>query len=249
MGESRITTMDQVGMITRVLRELLKTPAFKELVRIRITESEPETARELAKTFLWEDVDFSLSLLGSSPHALNFLGKLVEEVGRQLVNFPTHVLKDFLSQMGEKVDRETFQALPQTYAPLVEELFWEDLETQRVTREKATDALNALLRACATALERMEEGRKEAPSRGKGLDIDALARLINASSIWIGEALSRRPTLIRELLERLDGKAMRDAIGTLIGTALDLKVLLTLMSWCVGAMMEVIKRGFSRGKR
>ncbi len=248
MSENKSMTADQTGMATRVLRELLRTPAFKELVKIRITETAPGTAQELAKIFLWEDVDFSLSLLGSSPNAINFVGQLAEEVGRQLANFPSHILKDFLSQMGEKIDKDTFKALPQAYAPLVEELFWEDLEVQRATREKAIDTLNALLRNSATALERLERGRKEAPSRGKILDIDALARLINASSAWIGDALSQRPNLLRELVERLDGKVMRGAARALVQAALDFKVLLTLASWCAGALMEGIKGRLSRVK-
>jgi len=59
----------EVGLAARVLRELVRTPAFRELVKLNLAETDPERARELVRTLLWEDPNLSLSAAGVTPDA------------------------------------------------------------------------------------------------------------------------------------------------------------------------------------
>ncbi|MEW5784533.1 MAG: hypothetical protein AB1767_05555 [Bacillota bacterium] len=115
----------------RVLRELLRTPAVKDLLAINLQDSNPETARELVKAMLWSDSVFSFGMLGQLPRGLNFLVVFLDELGRQLQNLPPHLLREFAAAMGRTLDTESLKALPRVYAPLLATLAGEDLATRQ----------------------------------------------------------------------------------------------------------------------
>ncbi|MGQ9757896.1 MAG: hypothetical protein ACUVRX_07015 [Actinomycetota bacterium] len=117
-----------------ILRELIRSPGFKELVNIHLRDLDPTSAREVVKAFLWEDVGFSMGVLGSSPRLVNWLAEALLELGIQLNNFTRDILRDFLSRMGKEIDLDTIRSIPEAYAPLVNDLLLQDKE-----------ALNALL--------------------------------------------------------------------------------------------------------
>lgn len=111
-----------------LVRELIKTPGFKELLLLHLRDVNPENARELVKTALWEDVAFSMSAIGASPKLLNWLVEGLIELGVQLNNFTLEILRDFLSQMGKDLDTQAIEALPSAYAPLINDLLLNDRE-------------------------------------------------------------------------------------------------------------------------
>ena len=90
--------------ISRVLRELLRTPRFKASVRIILRELDPENAALLVRTLVWEDPEFFLSLLSSTPSLLNAAIAGVDEATSQLANFPTLLLTGFMAGLIEEVD-------------------------------------------------------------------------------------------------------------------------------------------------
>jgi hypothetical protein len=110
----------------RVLRELLRTPAVKDLLAISLQDSDPESARELVKAMLWSDSVFSFGMLGQLPRGFNFLVAFLDELGRQLQNAPPELLRDFVAEMARTLDRESLKALPRAYAPLLTTLAGED---------------------------------------------------------------------------------------------------------------------------
>ena len=111
-----------------LVRELIRTPGFKELLLIHLRDINPENARELVKTAIWEDVAFTMSVLGASPDLVNWLSEALVELGIQLNNFTVDILRDFLVQLGRDLDVEKLRAVPIAYAPLVNELLLEDRE-------------------------------------------------------------------------------------------------------------------------
>ncbi len=115
----------------RVLRELLRTPAVKDLLAISLEDSDPETAREMVKTMLWSDAVFSFGTLGQLPRMLNFVITFLDELGRQLQNVPPHLLREFVAEMSRTVDTESLKALPRAYAPLLKTLAGEDAATRK----------------------------------------------------------------------------------------------------------------------
>ncbi len=111
-----------------ILRELIRSPGFKELVNVHLRDLDPSSAREAVRTFLWEDVGFSMGVMGSSPKLVNWLVEALLELGTQLNNFTRDILRDFLARMGGELDLEKIKALPGAYAPLINELLLEDRE-------------------------------------------------------------------------------------------------------------------------
>lgn len=127
-----------------MVRELLRSPGFKELLNIHLRGIDPASARELVRTFLWEDVGFSMGMLGASPKLLNWLVEALIELGVQLNNFTKDILRDFLVRMGNDLDVERMKALPGAYAPLLNDLLLEDRE-----------ALDALIAGLGSLVESM----------------------------------------------------------------------------------------------
>ncbi len=88
----------------RVLRELLKSPRFKASVKVVLNSIDPESSPQLVRTFLWEDVDIFLDLLGVFPELINAFILGFKELVIQLRNFPPEILAGFISQIMENVD-------------------------------------------------------------------------------------------------------------------------------------------------
>ena len=112
----------------RIMRQLLRTPMFKDLAALSVDAKDPESARELARTLLWEDAAFSFGMLGGLPQDINILLAFLDEIGIQLHHVPPELLQQFVTEMAAKIDREALKALPETYAPLLKTLIWEDAE-------------------------------------------------------------------------------------------------------------------------
>jgi hypothetical protein len=89
---------------SRVLRELLRTPRFKQSVRIILRDLDPENARLLVKTLMWEDPEFTLSLLAAMPDILNAALASLDEMVAQGSTFPPVVLTGFIAGVVEQLD-------------------------------------------------------------------------------------------------------------------------------------------------
>ena len=111
-----------------LVRELIRTPGFKELLLIHLRDVNPENAKELIRNVIWEDVAFSMSAIGASPGLVNWLAEALVERGVQLNNFTIEILRDFLVKMGGDLDTEKLKSIPAAYAPLVNELLLDDRE-------------------------------------------------------------------------------------------------------------------------
>lgn len=138
------TTAGSRNALVGLVRELIRSPGFKELVTIHLREMDPGSARELVRTFLWEDVGFSMGVMGSSPRVVNWVAEALVELGVQLNNFTRDILRDFLVRMGKDLDLEKIKSIPGAYAPLVNDLLLEDRE--------ALDALLAALGSLAESV-------------------------------------------------------------------------------------------------
>jgi len=109
-----------------LVRELIRTPGFQQLLLMHLRDIDPDNASELVRAALWEDVAFTMSVLGASPKLVNWLAEALIELGVQLNNFTTDILHDFLVQIGRDLDVERLKEVPGAYAPLVNELLLED---------------------------------------------------------------------------------------------------------------------------
>lgn len=89
---------------SRVLRELLRTPRFKASVRVILRDLDPENGALLARTLMFEDPEFFLSLVGATPALLNTAIAALSEMAAQAATFPPGVLTGFMAGMLEQID-------------------------------------------------------------------------------------------------------------------------------------------------
>ncbi len=109
-----------------ILRELIRTPDFKEMLQIHLRDINPDNAAELVRVFLWEDPGFSLGMMAALPEILNWLVEALATLGTEFEKIPTLMLQNFLEQLGAGIDLEHLKKLPAAYAPMLDRLIWED---------------------------------------------------------------------------------------------------------------------------
>ncbi len=197
--------LEETGVGLRVMKQLLRTPAFKDLLVLSMNDSNPENPRELAKSLLWEDAGLSFSLMGSLPRELNFIIVFLDELAQQLQNVPPEMLRDFVSQMGGNLNKEALKALPRAYAPLVDTLIWEDPQSRKHIRDGAVETMNALMGVFADVLQapvKKDYQEGDVPEVPVELDPEVLGNLINSLFKWMGTAAGKDPETIRASQEK-----------------------------------------------
>jgi len=204
------------GLGERLLREVIATPALKEVILLQMKGIRPEAASGLVKTFLWGDPGISMSLFGAFPDLANWLLEFLLELGRQLNGLPEPLLKDILGRIGGGIDRERLGRLPEVYGALLRRLAVGGDSTPDEVREAAVAALNRLLSALDRATARLEENRAEIArtlslARGE-MDTAALARSLRRIAA-LALAAARPPR------EKKEGAARRAAAGVAAAVA------------------------------
>jgi hypothetical protein len=101
---TQIDTKGLIGLADRILRELIRTPKFKEAVIILLNSIDPPAARSLVRTFFWQDPGLLLSILGSLPAFINTGSEALAEAASQMNTMPPLLLKDLLNQVFAGVD-------------------------------------------------------------------------------------------------------------------------------------------------
>lgn len=101
---SAVETKGLLDAADRILRELIKTPKFKETVVILLNSIDPPSARKLVRTLFWQDPGLLLSLMGSLPALINVASEALAEVANQMNTMPPPLLQDFLNQVVAGID-------------------------------------------------------------------------------------------------------------------------------------------------
>ncbi len=236
----------QTGALPRVLRELIRTPAFRELIKLNLQESPPGTASLLARTLLWEDVDITLSLLGASPQAVNSLLEFLVELGNQFQNFPEEVLQIFIRQMGEKVDKDNLKALPGAISPVIDTLLWNDRAAVQGLRNLLAAAANVTLWGASGTLDRLEESPPTGGDR-TALDAEAVAELINSGARSLARATASRPGFLGDVVSHIDREAVRAAADGALSAFLRAGIpVLGVIGWACKAAFNMVKGKLKR---
>jgi len=168
------------GLSERILKEVIATPALKELILLQMKDIKAETAPGLVKTLLWGDPGISMSLFGALPDAVNWLLELLLELGRQLNGLPELLLKDILGQVGLGIDGDRLKQLPEVYGQLARRLLIGEDKTPEEARAAVIAACNSALSGLDRVTARLENNRADiARSLAQGMkEIDkaSLAR-------------------------------------------------------------------------
>ena len=99
-----VETRGLIDAADRILRELIRTPKFKETVVILLNSIDPPSARRLVRTLFWQDPGLLLSILGSLPALVNVASEALAEVANQMNTMPPPLLQDFLNQVVAGID-------------------------------------------------------------------------------------------------------------------------------------------------
>ena len=99
-----IQTKGLVDAADRILRELVRTPKFKEAVIILLKSIDPPAARSLVRTFFWGDPGLLMSIMGSLPEMINVGSEALAEMAAQMNSMPPLLLRDFLNRVFAGID-------------------------------------------------------------------------------------------------------------------------------------------------
>lgn len=192
------------GVGARVLREILRTPAFMEIIKTNLPERKPEEARLLVKTMLWEDAGFSMSAMAAMPAVIDNLAAAILELGRQLSTFPPVLLESFVQQLSSDIDTGAYKEIAEVYGAILERQVLESDELRDRSLASLVGALNAAVRAGNRVMEHMIEGGSETAVERANIDTAALGRSITLSARLISRAIERNPYFLRDVLANVD---------------------------------------------
>ncbi len=106
-----------------LLSEILKKPGFKDDVRDVLKSIDPDAGRELVKTFLWQDLEFSLGLIGGLPAIANTIIRAFDELLIQVnEKYPLELLKGFADSLIKDTDTESLGRALKNSRPVIEAL-------------------------------------------------------------------------------------------------------------------------------
>lgn len=112
-----------IDATNRIMVVLLKSPTFKSNVKSVLNSIDPDNARELARTILWEDPEIVLSLMGAVPSLANSMIRFLDEIILQVrEKFSPELLHDFLGTILQDVDRETIKRIKLNLTNMLDEV-------------------------------------------------------------------------------------------------------------------------------
>jgi hypothetical protein len=188
-----------------ILKELLRTPVLKDIIRLNLNEMSPSTGSHGVKTFMGEDPEVFLSLVSSIPGLINVLTRAALELGFQLKDkFPAETLLSYLETLYEDIDRVGMRECGKTWASLIISLW----KASGDLREKVKTSI--LL-------------------SGPEVVAEALNTLARSINIFHRDNPGSMSTFISEVLRNIDQKEVSLATQTLAGAFLDQKW--HLVSW------------------
>lgn len=101
-----------IDLIARITKVMLTKPAFKHNVRLLLNNIDDESAPELARTMLWEDMEFTFDIVGALPSIINAIIKFSNELLLQLnEKIPDELLRGFIENAAKEIDITALDSL------------------------------------------------------------------------------------------------------------------------------------------
>lgn len=189
----------EAGLAERILREVLDTPALKELALIQLKGIRPESAAGLARALLWGDPALSMSLVGALPRAVNWLSEFLLELGRQLDSLPEPLLADLARAAASGIDAERLRLLARTYLSLAGKALAISGKGPGELARLLGSSVNRFAVSLERAASRVEARREEASAFLRALKENVDSRLLASS---LRHLLSATASLRRDLKPR-----------------------------------------------
>jgi hypothetical protein len=168
------------GARARVMREVIRTPAFLEIIQTNMAALDPEGASIAVRTLLWEDPELALSLAGATPEVINYLVEAVLELGRQLNTFPGPLLDAFIDQLSTGVNVDRMREVPVVLGPVMEKV-----DFQRRAAQAAGSVVNAVARSINRAAARNPYFLRDSISGVDGREVGRAAyAVVRSACLW-----------------------------------------------------------------
>ncbi len=188
-----------------VIKEILATPFVKDLIRSSLKSAACENDPPLVRTLLWEDPEVSLAVLSTLPHLANRCIGALNEAGREIdEKFSPHLLKGYLTAMGEDIDTDRVIACTEIWGKIISNLWEASPEFRKILADYLSQNLPRML----------------------GAGVTATARFINEIDRQDPGAVSR---FVAKTLDNTDGKEVEGAARILFNALLDHKS--RFLSW------------------
>lgn len=230
----------EAGVGARVIREIIRTPVFLEMIKAGADQRDPDAARQMVQTLLWEDASLSLGLMGASPAVMNYIIEALLEIGRQLNEFPDAILSEFLSQMAGDVSSGRLRELSEVYGPLLERIILSNPEMREKFIAGFINGLNGAIRASVEVMAGIEEAGAAAPVAGRpSLDAAALGEAVTAAARLVNRQASGSPQFLKEVALNVDTLEVAMAAAS-VGRSL---VMTTL--WMIGRLAGSLIKGLT----
>lgn len=218
-----ITGLEQVelegqGMLPELLRELIRTANFQEILKSQVKSIDPENARRLVRTLLWQDVNFSFGMMGALPGVINWLAAALDEMAVQVSGVPPLLLRSFMNEMGQGIEARRD---PEAYEKIADNLFWDDPETIGKALDNAVNAANNSLRNSVKTFAKFERYLADRGDGGREVHLDkkALGDSVNASLMLFVRILDSNPDMFEGMLSSVDKRALVTVAGKLLRMA------------------------------
>jgi hypothetical protein len=193
------------GAGSRILAEVIKTPAFVELIKTNAFELEPEAAASLVHTLLWQDSAFGLAMAAASPRYVNYLAVAAIELGRSMSAFPAPLLLDFVTQLIDGIDTSKIAEMPEAYGPVFEGLLASE-ELRRRIADGIHSSVNSLFKASVSVMSQLETS----PGT-EGLDAKAMGQALTLAARAFNRRVAKDPYVLRDVIRNADGAELLKA--------------------------------------
>ncbi|MBU4175905.1 MAG: hypothetical protein KKB90_11390 [Actinobacteria bacterium] len=230
----------EAGVGARVIREIIRTPVFLEMIKAGADQRNPDAARQMVQTLLWEDASLSLGLMGASPAVMNYIIEALLEIGRQLNEFPDAILSEFLSQMAGDVSSGRLRELPEVYGPLLERIVLSNPEMREKLIAWFINGLNGAIRASVEVMAGIEEAGAAAPVAGRpSLDAAALGEAVTSAARLVNRQASGSTQFLKEVALNVDMREVAMAAAS-VGRSLVMTML-----WMIGRLAGSLIKGLT----
>jgi len=196
--------MEKEVVPASVLREIIRTPAFREIIKLHAVGGDPEKAAQMTRTLIWEDVNFSMSLIGALPEKVNYIIASIVELGKQLSTFPPELLDDFLSHLIDGIDKLPEGEIPKVWGPVIEKALLENHKMRQLAKAGIYFGINSSLKITIRVLEKYVETpeKKESPLTNS-IDPAILGKAISLFAKATNKSMANNPDFIKEVLANI----------------------------------------------
>ena len=204
--ETIVETGGLIDAMARVLRQLIRTPKFRDALVLMLNSIDPAGARELVRVFFWEDTGLFLSIVGAVPSLINTGCELVAEAAGQLNSMPTPLLQEFMGRVVEGIDGPAAGEAAGGLLSMVLSLFGDGSKFPDTLGSLAEEFGSPFRQAAGEApfTGRVETWMEGVAARAWDKDSTTYAFIHEA-----GTALERNPEFVEHVLKPLLSPALR----------------------------------------